>query len=183
MDQDGTWHGGVPWSRPHCARWGPTSPLQKGAEPPIFGPFLLWPNSWMHQDATWYGRRLQPRRLCVRWGPSYIHGDPAPYPKRDAAPQFLAHVYCGHTVAWIKMPLGMEIGLGVRDIVLDGQPPIFGQCPLWPNGLMNYDTTWYGDRPRLRRLCVRWGPSYIHEKAHPPPNFWSISIVPIRLDV
>jgi len=29
---------------------------QKGAEPPlpIFGPFLLWPNGWMHQDATWY---------------------------------------------------------------------------------------------------------------------------------
>jgi len=21
MDQDGTWHGGGPWSRPHCARW------------------------------------------------------------------------------------------------------------------------------------------------------------------
>jgi len=29
----------------------------KGADPssPIFGPFLLWPNGWMHQDATWYG--------------------------------------------------------------------------------------------------------------------------------
>ena len=26
MDQDGTWHGGGPWSRPHCARWGPSSP-------------------------------------------------------------------------------------------------------------------------------------------------------------
>ena len=27
----------------------------KGAQlpPQIFGPFLLWPNSWMHQDATW----------------------------------------------------------------------------------------------------------------------------------
>jgi len=38
--------------------------------PPIFGPFLLWPNGWMHQDATWYGGRPQSRRLCVRWGPS-----------------------------------------------------------------------------------------------------------------
>jgi len=29
------------------------SPLpQKAAEPPIFGPFLLWPNGWMHQDVT-----------------------------------------------------------------------------------------------------------------------------------
>jgi len=41
MDQDGTWHGGGPWSRPHCARWGPSSPPQKGAEPPIFCTFLL----------------------------------------------------------------------------------------------------------------------------------------------
>ena len=30
---------------------------QKGgaARSPIFGPFLLWPNGWMHQDSTWYG--------------------------------------------------------------------------------------------------------------------------------
>ena len=33
MDQDGTWHGGGPWSRPHCARWGHSSPPPKGAEP------------------------------------------------------------------------------------------------------------------------------------------------------
>ena len=25
----------------------PTLPVQKGAEPPIFGPCLLWPNGWM----------------------------------------------------------------------------------------------------------------------------------------
>ena len=29
--------------------------------PPIFGPFLLWPNDWMHQDAAWYGGRPQLR--------------------------------------------------------------------------------------------------------------------------
>jgi len=29
-------------------------------------------------------------------------------------------VYCGQTVGWIKMPLGMEVGLGPGDIVLDG---------------------------------------------------------------
>jgi len=68
------------------------------------------------------------------------------------------------------MPLGMEVGLGLRDIVLDGDPappplkgegtgsPIFGQCPLWPNGRMDSDVTWYGDRPWPRRLCVRWEP-------------------------
>ena len=42
-------------------------------------------------------------------------------------------VYCGQTVGWIKMKLGMQVGLG--HILLDGdpaplpkgaQPPIFG---------------------------------------------------------
>jgi len=28
-------------------------------------------------------------------------------------------VYCGQTVGWIKMPLGAEVGLGQRDVVLD----------------------------------------------------------------
>jgi len=41
----------------------PLSPV--GQNPPIFGPYLLWPNGCMDQDATWYGGRPQPRRLCV----------------------------------------------------------------------------------------------------------------------
>jgi len=27
------------------------------------------------------------------------------------------------------------------------QPPIFVQCPLWPNDWMDEDATWYGSRP------------------------------------
>jgi len=46
------------------------SPQGGGAPSPIFGPFLLWPNGWMHQHATWYGGSPQPRGLWVRWGPS-----------------------------------------------------------------------------------------------------------------
>jgi len=47
----------------HIVLDGDSTPLpRKGAEPPpIFGPFLLWTNGWMHQDATWYGGRPQPR--------------------------------------------------------------------------------------------------------------------------
>jgi len=48
----------------HTVLDGDPAPSPTGAEPPIFGPFLLWPNGWMHQDATWYGGRPQPRRLC-----------------------------------------------------------------------------------------------------------------------
>jgi len=61
---------------------GNPAPLpQKGAETPstIFGPFLLWPNGWMHQDATWYGCRPLPRGLCVRWRPT-------PHPQKGRSP-------------------------------------------------------------------------------------------------
>ena len=33
-------------------------------------------------------------------------------------------VCCGQTVGWIKMPLGMEVGLGPGDIVLEGDPAL-----------------------------------------------------------
>ena len=76
-------------------------------------------------------------------------------------------VHCGQTVGRIKMKLGMQVGIVPSHIVLDGdpapllqraQPPIFGPYLLRPNGCMNQDVTWYGARPRPRRLCVRWGP-------------------------
>ena len=68
------------------------------------------------------------------------------------------------------MPLGTEVGLGLRDIVFDVDPatrrkrahpshPLFGSCLLWPNGWMDEDATWYGCRPRPRPDCVRRGPS------------------------
>ena len=58
----------------------------------------------------------------VGLGPSNIvlDGDQFPPPKRDRAPQFSAHVYCGQTAGWIKMTLAMEVVLGPGHIVLDG---------------------------------------------------------------
>ena len=101
-------------------------PLQKGAGPPMFGPFLLWPNAWMRQDATWYGGRPRPRRVCVKWGPN-------PLSENGRSPQFSAQVYCGQTATQIKMPLGTEVGLAcLRDIVLHGDiafPPLKGHSP------------------------------------------------------
>jgi len=83
---------------------------------PIFGPFLLRPNGWIHQNATWYRGRPHPRGLCVRWRPSL------PPQKGGGAPKFSAHVYCGQTAAWIKMPIGTVVGLSPGDFVLDGDP-------------------------------------------------------------
>jgi len=46
-----------------------------------------------------------------------------PLPQKGRSPtQFSAHVYCGQTAAWIKMPLGTEVDLGLRDIVFDVDP-------------------------------------------------------------
>ena len=116
MDQDGTWHGGRPWSRPHCARWGSSS-----------------------------------------------------LPKKVAGPQFSADLYCGQTARCIKMRLGTEVGLGLRDIVWDVDPatprrkgtptqPIFGPCLLWPNG--GWMKTPLGTEvPRPRPHCIKRGPS------------------------
>ena len=57
----------------------------------------------MDQDETWLAGRPRPWPHCVRWGP-----------------QFSAHICCGQMAAWIKMSLGMELGLGLGDFVLDG---------------------------------------------------------------
>ena len=90
-----------------------------------------------------------------------LDGDPAlPPQKGGRAPQFSAHVYCGQTAAWIKIPLGMEVGLDPGHTVLDGDPaplpkkgaqaaPIFGPCLMWPNSWMDQDATWYNGRPGL----------------------------------
>jgi len=50
-------------------------------------------------------------------------GTEPPTPKwGKSSPQFSAHVYCGQMAAWIKKPLGTQVGLSLCDIVLDGDP-------------------------------------------------------------
>jgi len=128
IDQDATWYVGSPQPRPHCSRWGPSSPPhltppKKCVTAPIFSPCLLWPNGLMDQDDTWYGDRPQHRPHC-------FIGDRAP-PQNGTAPYFLAHVYCGQTAGWIKMPLATKVGLGLGNVVLnvDPAPPPKGHSP------------------------------------------------------
>jgi len=83
----------------HIVLDGDPAPLKRGVQPPIFGPCLLWPNGWMDQDATWHGA--------------------SPKKGRSPLPRFSAHVYCGQTAGWIKMPLRAEVNLGSGDTVLD----------------------------------------------------------------
>ena len=71
MDQDETWHGGRPRPRPHCVRWGPSSPPQRGHSPPIFGTSV--PHVCCGQTAGWINMPLGTEvvDLCpgdiVRW--------------------------------------------------------------------------------------------------------------------
>jgi len=116
---------------------GDPFPLQGRGAPPIFGPCLLWPNGWMDQDAKMGGTlpNFRPtsvvaKRLLGSW--CHFHTevglgirdivfdvDPAtPRKKVHTHPtKFLAHVYCGQMVRWMKTPLGTEVDCGSCHIV------------------------------------------------------------------
>jgi len=142
---------------------GVHSPTPRGGHSPrpIFGPCLLWPNGWMDQDATWYEHMPRPRRHCVRWRSS----SPPPQKNRGhSLPQFSAHVCCGQT--WVSEWVSS---------FLTAHQHILGY--LVPNGCMDQDATWYGGRPRPKRLCVHPSPKRGHT-----PNFRPMFTVAKRLD-
>jgi len=69
-------------------------------------------------------------------------GTQLPHKKGTPTHPILAHVYCGQTSGWMKMPLGTEVDLGTCHIVLDvvpavrergtvAPPPFFARL-LWP---------------------------------------------------
>jgi len=116
-----------------------TQPLpQKGRNPPIFGPRLLWPNGCMDQDATWYGGRpreayatlcsmwtqlLQEKRAdpphpifgpCLLWPNGWMDEDAAWYGNR---PRFRPHC----------IRRGSQLRRKGHS-----SPPLFGPCLLWP---------------------------------------------------
>jgi len=99
-------------------------------------------------------------------------------------------VHCGQTVRWIKMPLGMEAGLGPGHILLDRdpptphrghRPPIFGQC------LCDEAAGWI-KVPVGREVGLGPGDILLHGDPAPqkggtaPPTFRPVSIVGKRLD-
>ena len=158
------------------------SPRKGAQQPPLSCPRLLWPNGWMDQDETWHAGSVRPWPHCS-------DGDPAPPLPKGHSPQFSAHICCSQMAGWIKMPLGMEVGLNPGDFVLDGtQPPspkrgpqIFGhvycgQTAGWIKMALDMEVGLSsGD-------FVRWEPSPRPKKgAEQPPNFRPISIAAKRL--
>jgi len=155
---------------------------------PVCDVGALWPNDWMDQDGTWHAGRPRPWSHCVRWGPS------SPSPKGQSH-QFLAHICCCQMAGWIKMVLGMEVGLNPGDFVLDGyQPlslkrggepfPVFGPFLLWPNRWMHQDATWYGGRSQPRDFVLDRDPapsSTLPKKGGGAPKIRHMSIAVKRL--
>ena len=86
-------------------------------------------------------------------------------------------VYCGQTAGWIKMKLGVELGLDPGHIVLDGDLTPLPQRGTTPNVRpylvwMDQGTTWYGSTLWPRPHCVTgytWGSS--SPKRGTSPNF------------
>ena len=116
-------------------------------------------------------------------------GTQSPFPKRGGAPQFSAHVYCGQTAAWIKMPLGMEVfRQPTRHCVRWGpsSPPLNGHSqPLQFSAIVRCgQTAGCTKMPLGTEVGLRVGrglrdivfdvdPATPRKRAEPPPpNFW-----------
>jgi len=89
-------------------------------------------------------------------------------PQNRHSHQFSAHVYCGQTAGWIKMPLGTEV---------PGHIVRWEQSPtprlLWPNGWMDQlqDATWYGGNLGPGDTVLDGDPASLTESGTPASHF------------
>ena len=155
MDQDDTRHEDGPRSRPHCARWGPSSPPKMGQRPQFTA----------HIDSAQMAGRIKMslgKEVGLCPGDIVLDGDPVPPPLnghrggRAGSPS--------KTKSHGPRPTAISSGILVHPAVWpqrtlaenwEAEPPIFGPCLLWTNGWMDQDATWFGGKPLLRRRCVR----------------------------
>jgi len=108
-----------------CVIWGPSPLSQKGAEP------LLQFSIHFYCGQTAACIKI-PLGMDVGLSPKdfLLDGDPVPNPQKGADPpppkkKKSAHVYCGQTAGWIKMPLGTNY---------EGRPQPGGLCLYFKKG-------------------------------------------------
>jgi len=147
---------------------------------PVCNVGALWPNGWMD-----HAGRPRPWLHCVTWGLS------SPIPKGHS-PKFSAHICCIKMAVWVKMPLGMEVGLGPGDFVFMGSrsPPQTGAEP--PPQLSAHlccgKTAGYIKRPLRKEVGLSPGDFVLHgdpassQKGAESPNFRPLFIVDKRLN-
>ena len=123
----------------------------------------MWPNDWMDRDETWHAGRPRPWPHCVRWGPSSLlaKGGGAPNFRPIPVVALWLHGSRCHLV-WRKDSAQATLcymGTQLPSSKRGRSPyPIFGLCPLWPNGWMDQDDTWHRGGPWSRLHSVRLGP-------------------------
>jgi len=102
-------------------------------------------------------------------------------------------VYCGQTVRWIKMKLGMQVGLVAGHIVLDGDPapppPKGGGAPQFSAHVSCGQMAGWIKMPLGREVALSPSDNVLNgdpapppQKEQSPPNVWPMSIVAKRLD-
>ena len=121
-----------------------------------------------------------------------LDGDQARRQKGHSAPSpiFSAHVCCGQTAGWIKMPLGTEVGLSPGDIVLYGDPahPLKKGHSSLPQFLVHDycgQTAGWIKMPLGTEVGLGPGDIVLYGDPAPPPmergtaapTFWPVSIV------
>jgi len=104
VDQDETWQACRPQLWPHCVRRGPSSPPQKGAEPPP----QFSAHVYCHQTAGWIKMKLG-RQVGLGPGHIVLDGDLSPSPPKRHSPS-------GDPAPHSSLS------------------PLFGPCLLRPNG-------------------------------------------------
>ena len=114
----------------------------KGAQLPNFRPISF------DMEADWSLASLFSTNMAISeaigmevgLGPGHtvLEGDPSPPKRAQPRPQFSAHVCCGQTAGWIKMPLGRGRRQPRRHCVRWGpsSPPMGTTSNFWPMSLV-----------------------------------------------
>ena len=107
---------------------------------------------------------------------------------RPSVRPFVCLVYCGQTVGWIKVKLGMEVGRGPGHIVRWGpSPPKGGTTPQFSVHIYCGQTAGWIKRPLSTEVGLGPGGVVLHGDPDSPkggtvPNFRPMSILAKRLD-
>jgi len=111
MDQGETWHLGRPLPWPHCVRWPKTDRTDRQD---MTEDRTDRQTDTQNQQSASIGRTVFGRPFVKRFVICY----------RSVVLSVLSVTlaYCGQTVGWIKMKLGVQVGIGPGHIVLDGDP-------------------------------------------------------------
>jgi len=123
--------------------------------------------------------------MQIDLGPGHTVLDVDPAPPRKGAQQLphSVHVYCSQTALWIKMKLGMYmyVGLGLRQIVLNGDPAPLPQRGTTPPQLSAHaccgQTAGWIKTPLGREVGL--GPGHIVLDGDPAPFFQRGTAPPI----